>query len=79
MINFVPRASHAFYINARNGVGINTANPQAAFDSNGAVKLTIISGNILTGEACTPENAGTFVQTGGCTCWCDGQYWASNM
>jgi hypothetical protein len=36
---FEPTTSGAFYINTKNGVGINETNPQTRFDSKGAVKL----------------------------------------
>jgi hypothetical protein len=37
--HFSPTTSGAFYINTKNGVGINETNPQTRFDSKGAVKL----------------------------------------
>ena len=37
--SFTPTESDTFYINSKNGVGINETNPQAVFDSNGAVKF----------------------------------------
>jgi hypothetical protein len=36
---FSPTTSGAFYINTKNGVGINEPNPQVLFDSKGAVKF----------------------------------------